>query len=80
MATVVVVQSDELAAWVGLAGVVVGVFLTARVDSLRKRMADRAERKEKLISGAFNILKAGVLLSGRGPMQETTTGSSLGSR
>jgi hypothetical protein len=61
--TVVVVQSDELSAWIGIAGVAVGVFLTAGVDSLRKRASDRDKRQGILVDYAGDVRMAGVSLA-----------------
>ena len=61
--TVVVVQSDELSAWIGIAGVAVGVLLTAGIDSLRKRAAERNNRHDILLDYGSNIVTGGISLA-----------------
>lgn len=47
MAQVVVVQSDILAAWIGLAGVGVGVLLSGGLDWWRSRIAERKATRQQ---------------------------------
>jgi hypothetical protein len=55
MATVVVVQSDDLAAWIGVAGVAVGVLLTAGIDGWRNRKVESKRRRVALIHAGFEL-------------------------
>jgi hypothetical protein len=59
VASVVVVQSDELAAWVGVAGVAVGVVLTTGIEALRRHFAARTERTQVILDGGSGIYDAG---------------------
>jgi len=63
MASVVVVQSDDLAAWIGLAGVVVGVVLSTSIDSWRSRRADRKQTREALIRAGGELARAAAALA-----------------
>jgi sugar phosphate isomerase/epimerase len=63
MATVVVVQSDELAAWIGVAGVVVGVVLTAGIDTWRSRRAERKQQRDALIRAGGELARAATALA-----------------
>lgn len=49
MATIVVVQSDELAVWTGLIGALGGVVLGAGIDAWRSRRAEHAQTRRGLI-------------------------------
>ncbi len=56
--TVVVVQSDELSAWIGVAGVAVGVVLTTGIDSWRGRRAERKETRRRLLQAGSDLSAA----------------------
>jgi hypothetical protein len=58
VATIVVVQSDDLAAWIGVAGVAVGVALGAGIDSLRTRRAERKRMLRDLIRAGSDLAAA----------------------
>jgi hypothetical protein len=56
--TVVVVQSDDLSAWIGLAGVAVGVILTAGIEWWRSRLTDRKETRSRLMRAGSDVQAA----------------------
>jgi len=60
MPSVVVVQSDDLAAWIGVAGVVIGIVLGASVDAARHHTAQRRQRQKDLNRAAADILLTGM--------------------
>ena len=60
MATVVVVQSDQLAAWIGVAGVVVGVALTTVIDSWHTRQAKRKQMRADLLRAKGMLFDSAV--------------------
>jgi hypothetical protein len=67
MATVVVLQSDELGAWIGVAGVAVGVVLAAGIDWWRSRRAERKQKRLELLRArqlneSLAEFKAGVVI------------------
>jgi membrane glycosyltransferase len=62
-ATVVVVQSDDLAAWIGVAGVVVGVVLSTSIDAWRSRRADRKQKREALIRAGGELAQSAAALA-----------------
>lgn len=58
VATIVVVQSDDLAAWIGVAGVAVGVVLGAGIDSWRSRKAERKRLRRDLTRAGTELAHA----------------------
>jgi hypothetical protein len=60
VATVVVVQSDSLAAWVGVVGGLSGVVLGAGIDSYRRWRADRAQRRRDVLKLGDSICTSAV--------------------
>ena len=58
MASIVVVQSDDLAAWIGVAGVVVGVVLSTGLDWWRSRKAKRAVARQELLRAGNELYSA----------------------
>ena len=58
MASIVVVQSDDLAAWIGVAGVVVGVVLSTGLDWWRSRRAKRAAARQELLRAGNELYSA----------------------
>jgi hypothetical protein len=61
--TVVVVQSDELAAWIGVAGVVVGVVLTAGIDWWKSRRAEQKQKRKELIRAGDELAQASAAVA-----------------
>lgn len=55
VATVVIVQSDELAAWLGIAGVVVGAALTAGLQWWRDQGTEEKKRRRELRAAADEL-------------------------
>jgi hypothetical protein len=65
--TTVLVEPDDAAAWIGLAGVVVGALLTAAFEWVRGRRGDRKRvRRDLLIAGWQLQRRAELLLDARG--------------
>jgi hypothetical protein len=58
VATVVVVQSHDLSAWIGVAGVAVGVVLAAGIDWLRTRRAERKQMRQVLVRAGSDLAGA----------------------
>jgi hypothetical protein len=58
VATVVVIQSDDLAAWIGVAGVAVGVVLAAGIDWWRNRRAERRQTRCDLLHAGTDLSAA----------------------
>ena len=58
MSAVVVVQSDDLSAWIGVAGVAVGVVLAAGIDWWRGRRAERKETRNRLLRAGSELASA----------------------
>jgi hypothetical protein len=56
MATIVVVQSDALAAWTGLIGALGGVVLGAWIDWLRRRAAERKRTRTELLRAGSDFV------------------------
>ncbi len=56
--TVVVVQSDELSAWIGVAGVAVGVVLSTGIDWWRSRRTGRRELRHRLLQAGSDLAAA----------------------
>ena len=56
--TIVVVQPDELGPWLGVAGVTVGVVLTAGIDWLRTRRAERKQMRHDLLRAGSEVAAA----------------------
>lgn len=56
MATIVVVQSDELAVWTGLIGALGGVALGAWIDWLRTRSVERKRTRAELLRAASQVV------------------------
>ena len=52
---IVVVQSDEFAAWIGVAGVVVGVVLTTGIEALRSRRAEQKRLHADLLRAGLEV-------------------------
>lgn len=61
--TVVVVQSDDLAAWIGLAGVVVGVVLTEGFDWLKSRRAEQRQKRQELLRAGDELAQASTAVA-----------------
>ncbi len=57
-ATVVVVQSGDLAAWVGAVSGLAGVVLGAGIDSLRRKRAERERKRHDLIRAGTRLAQA----------------------
>jgi hypothetical protein len=55
VATVIVIQSDDLAAWIGVAGVAVGVVLAAAIDWWRTRRAENKQTRLDLLRAASEL-------------------------
>lgn len=62
MATIVIVQSDELAAWTGLIGALGGVALGAGLDWWRTRVADRNRTRSELLRAASRVVTSAQAL------------------
>lgn len=58
MSTIVVVQSDDLSAWIGVAGVAVGVVLTTGIDWWRSRRRERKELRHRLLQAGSDLSAA----------------------
>lgn len=56
MATIVVVQSDELAVWTGLIGALGGVALGAWIDWRRTRASERKRTRAELLRAASEVV------------------------
>ena len=62
MTTVVVVQSGDLAAWVGALAGLAGVALGASIDSWRSRRAERKQIRRELLQAALEVRTASFTL------------------
>lgn len=58
MNTVVIVKSDDLSAWIGIAGVIVGVVLAAGIDWQRSRRTERRELRRRLLQSGSDLASA----------------------
>jgi hypothetical protein len=56
--TTVVVQPDDLGAWIGVAGVAVGVVLAAGIDWWRSRRTGRKELRQRLMQAGSDLAAA----------------------
>jgi hypothetical protein len=62
MASVVVVQSDDLAAWIGVAGVAVGIILTTGLEWWRDRRVQRRDSRRELRAAAHDLIGSSTTL------------------
>jgi hypothetical protein len=60
--TVVIVKPDDLSAWTGLAGVVVGAVLTAGLDWWRNGRGERRRRRLQLIVAGTELQRRATAL------------------
>jgi hypothetical protein len=59
----VIVEPDDLSAWVGLVGVVVGVLATGGVTFVQGAMRDRKDRRQELLVAIGQVRGAGAVFN-----------------
>jgi hypothetical protein len=76
--TLVVVQSDDLTAWVGAVSGLAGVALGAALDSWRRRGAERKQARREMLQAALEVRSASfAVVRGKqlaGPAADTDPG------